>query len=64
MMKKWLSLLLALALTAAPLCAPAEEAAEVPAFTKAWICGAPYGYGTTASVLVLSDGTSRRGLTT
>ena len=63
MMKRLLSILLALALLAAPLCAPAEEAAEAPAYTKAWICGAPYGYGTTASVLVLSDGTSRRGLT-
>ena len=63
MMKRLLSILLTLVLLAAPLCAPAEEAAETPAYTKAWICGAPYGYGTTASVLVLSDGTSRRGLT-
>ena len=63
MLKRLLSILLTLVLLAAPLCAPAEEAAETPAYTKAWICGAPYGYGTTASVLVLSDGTSRRGLT-
>ena len=63
MMKRLLSILLTLALTAAPLCAPAEDTAEVPAFTKAWICGAPYGYGTTASVLVMAEGTSRRALT-
>ena len=63
MMKRLISILLALILLAAPLCAPAEETAETPAYTKAWICGAPYGYGTTAYVLAMADGTSRRALT-
>lgn len=63
MMKKLLSILLILVLLTVPLCAPAEEAGAAPAYVKAWICGTSYGYGSSVTVLVMSDGTSRRALT-
>ena len=62
MMKRLLSILLTLVLLAAPLCAPAEGAGETAHYTRAWVCGAAYGYDPEVSLLVLSDDPGREGL--
>ena len=62
MMKRLLSILLTLVLLAAPLCAPAEGAGETAYYTRAWVCGAAYGYDPEVSLLVLSDDPGREGL--
>lgn len=63
MMKKRLSLLLVLAMIAAPLCAGAEPAGEQAYYSKAWLGGQAYGYNTDAAVLVLTNDPARKTLT-
>ena len=66
-MKKLLSVLLALALFAAPLCAAAGEGAEAPAekaiYSKTWLCGPSYGYSTAVAVLVVTNDPARKEMT-
>ena len=67
--RRWVSLLLGLALLAALLpgaCARAEEENGTPGeetlFSRAWLCSAPYGYGTDVAVLVITNDPGRRTL--
>ena len=67
--RRWVSLLLGLALLAALLpgvCALAEEENGTPGeetlFSRAWLCSDPYGYGTDVAVLVITNDPGRRTL--
>ena len=54
-MKKLLAFLTALILLAASVCAAAEETGDPVYFSKAWLTGSAYGYGTTVAFLMAAN---------